>query len=59
MEKNVKVYYVTRQDLAKALKDVVFGECSELHSATLEVNENAKVKLRQNVEKTASRIERG
>ena len=51
MRKNTKVYYVTRQALAKALKDVVFDECSELHSTTLEVNENAKVKFRQNVEK--------
>jgi len=51
LRKNAKVYYVTRQALAKALKDVVFDECSELHSTTLEVNENAKVKFRQNVEK--------
>jgi hypothetical protein len=42
LRKNAKVYYVTRQALAKALKDVVSDERLELLNASLEASVNAR-----------------
>jgi len=44
LRKKVKIYYVTRQALAEALKDVVSDERLELPRASMEASVNKRPK---------------